>query len=67
LGLVLGIWWPSLGVAAGIDLVLCFVGAMVSHVRVGDVKGMGPAALMLTVSVAALVLRILTQKLGKAG
>jgi len=66
LGLVLGIWWPSLGVAAGIDLVLCFVGA-VSHVRVGDVKGMGPAAFMLTVSVAALALRILTQKLGKAG
>ena len=56
-----------MGVAAGIDLVLCFVGAMVSHVRVGDVKGMGPAAFMLTVSVAALALRILTQKLGKAG
>jgi hypothetical protein len=48
-------------------LVLCFVGAIVSHVRVGDVKGMGPAAFMLTVSVAALALRILTQKLGKAG
>jgi DoxX-like protein len=64
LGLVLGIWWPSLGVAAGIGLVLYFVGAIVSHVRVGDVKGMGPVAFMLTVSVAALALRILTQKLG---
>ena len=67
LGLVLGIWWPSLGVAAGIGLVLYFVGAIVSHVRVGDVKGMGPAAFMLTVSVAALALRILTHKLGTAG
>jgi uncharacterized membrane protein YphA (DoxX/SURF4 family) len=44
LGLVLGIWWPPLGVAAGIGLVLYFVGAIVSHLRVGDVKGIGPAA-----------------------
>jgi hypothetical protein len=64
LGLVLGIWWPSLGVAAGIGLVLYFVGAIASHMRVGDVKGMGPAAFILTVSVAALALRILTHKLG---
>ena len=60
LGLVFGIWWPSLGIAAGIGLVLYFVGAIVSHLRVGDVKGMGPAAFMLTASVVALALRILT-------
>ena len=35
--------------------------------RVDDVKGMGPAAFMLTVSVAALALRILTHKLGSVG
>lgn len=62
LGLVLGIWWPDLGMAAGIGLVLYFVAAIVSHLRVGDVKGMGPAAFLLTLSVAALVLRILTHK-----
>ena len=62
LGLVLGIWLPSLGMAVGIGLVLYFVGAIVSHLRVGDVKGMGPAAFLLTVSVAALALRILTYK-----
>jgi uncharacterized membrane protein YphA (DoxX/SURF4 family) len=60
LGLVLGIWWPSIGVAAGIGLVLYFVGASVSHLRVGDVKGMGPAAFLLAVAVGALALRILT-------
>jgi hypothetical protein len=32
-----------------------------------DQQELGPAAFMLTVSVAALALRILTQKLGKAG
>lgn len=67
LGLALGIWWPYLGIAAAIGLVVYFVGAIVSHVRVGDVKGLGPAAFMLTFSAAALALRILTHKVGTAG
>jgi len=64
LGLVLGIWWPPLGVAAGIGLVLYFVGAVGSHLRVGDVKGIGPAAFMLAAAVAALVMRVLTSRSG---
>jgi hypothetical protein len=60
LGLVLGIWWSSTGVAASIGLVLYFVGATVSHLRIGDVKGVGPAAFMLAVAVGALAMRILT-------
>jgi hypothetical protein len=60
LGLVLGIWRPSMGVAAGIGLVLYFVGATVAHLRVGDVKGMGPAAFLLAVAAGALAVRILT-------
>ena len=67
LGLVLGIWWPFLGMAAGIGLVVYFVGAIVSHVRVGDVKGIGPAAFMLIISVAALALRVLPHKSSTAG
>jgi len=67
LGLVLGIWWPFLGMAAGIGLVVYFVGAIVSHVRVGDVKGIGPAAFMLMISVAALALRVVAHKIGAAG
>jgi DoxX-like family len=59
-GLVLGIWWPSIGVAAGIGLVLYFVAATVSHLRVRDVKGIGPAAFMLALAGGALALRILT-------
>ena len=60
LGLILGIWRPSLGVAAATCLVLYFVGAIVSHLRVGDVRGIGPAAFLLTVSAGAFSLRILT-------
>jgi DoxX-like family len=60
LGVVLGICWPLLGVAGGIGLVIYFVGASVSHLRVGDVKGIGPAAFILVVAAAAVALRILT-------
>ena len=60
LGLVLGIWWPSVGVAASIGLVVYFVAAIVFHLRVGDVKGIGPAAFMLVLGAGALALRILT-------
>ena len=62
LGVVLGIRWPLLGMAASIGLVMYFVGACVSHLRVGDVKGIGPAAFILVVAAAALALRILTYK-----
>ncbi len=64
LGLVLGIWWPLLGMAAGIGLALYFVGAIVSHLRVNDAKGIGPAAFMLAVAAGALAMRILTYKPG---
>src|ERR1700751_6091990 len=67
LGVVLGIWWPVLGVAAGIGLGLYFVGAVGAHLRVGDIKGIGPAAFILVVAAAALALRILTYKVHSAG
>jgi len=59
-GLLLGIAWPLLGMAAATGLILYFVGAITAHLRVGDVKGIGPAAFMLGMAVAALVLRLLT-------
>lgn len=59
LGLLVGIAWPPLGRAAAIGLVLYFVGAVVAHVRVGDVKGLGAPGFLLTLAVACLVTRIL--------
>lgn len=58
-GLILGIWWPLLGVTAGAGLVVYFAAAIISHLRVGDLKGIGPAAMLLTLSAAALCLRVL--------
>jgi DoxX-like family len=60
LGLVAGIWWPSLGLAAGAGLVIYFIGAVVSHLRVGDTAGIGPAAFVLGLASAALVMRWMT-------
>jgi hypothetical protein len=57
-GVVLGICWPVLGLAAAGGLILYFLGAVVSHLRVGDIRGIGPAAFLFSLSVAALVLRL---------
>jgi len=59
-GLVVGIWWRLAGIAAGVGLVLYFVGAIVSHLRVGDVKGVGSAAFMLALAAGALTFRVVT-------
>jgi hypothetical protein len=50
-----------MGVVASSGLVLYFVGANASHLRVGDLKDIGPAPFMLAVA-SALAMRILTQK-----
>lgn len=60
LGLVAGIRWSPLGVAAAIGIVLYFVAAIVSHLRVGDIKGIGPAVFVLALVAGALALRVLT-------
>jgi hypothetical protein len=59
LGLLLGMSWAPLGVAGGFGLFLYFWGAILSHLRVGDGKGVGPAAFLMVLSAAAVVLRIL--------
>ena len=58
IGLLVGIAWPALGLASACGLVLYFVGAVIGHVRVGDFKGVGPAAFMLCMTAACLILRV---------
>ena len=58
-GLVIGLFWAPLGIAAAIGVVLYFLGAVIAHLRVKD-KAFGPAAFLLVVAVAALVLRSIT-------
>lgn len=57
--LLAGIAWAPLGVAAAAGLVVYFIGAVVAHLRVGDVKGIGMPAFPLGLAVACLITRIL--------
>lgn len=58
-GLLVGLrWWP-IGVAAACGVVLYFLGAIGAHVRAGR-GGAAPAAALLALAVGALVLRLIT-------
>jgi uncharacterized membrane protein YphA (DoxX/SURF4 family) len=59
-GLLLGIAVAPIGVAAGVGLVLYFVGAVIAHLRKGDTKGLSAPMPVLVLSLAALVLRLLS-------
>jgi hypothetical protein len=60
-GLLSGIWWPAIGIAGGIGLVLYFIGAVVAHLRVGD-KAIAPAAFMWVLAAGTLTLRVVTMR-----
>jgi uncharacterized membrane protein YphA (DoxX/SURF4 family) len=57
-GLLIGIGWRPLGIAAAIGVILYFIGALAFHVRAKDFKGMPTPAVFLIVAVLALVLGI---------
>jgi uncharacterized membrane protein YphA (DoxX/SURF4 family) len=59
-GLVIGLWVAPLGIAAAAGAVAYFVGAIIAHLRVGDTKGAPSPAVPLALSIAALVLRVLS-------
>ncbi|MEU3986551.1 DoxX family protein [Streptomyces sp. NPDC026672] len=59
-GLVVGLFWWPLGLAAAIGVILYFVGAAVSHIRVSD-KEYVPALVLMLAAVAAFVLRLLSR------
>jgi hypothetical protein len=58
-GLIVGLWWPPLGIAAAVCLVLYFLGAVGAHVRAGHPRNAGPSAAILLGSIASLVLVVL--------
>ncbi|WP_329406036.1 DoxX family protein [Streptomyces sp. NBC_00704] len=60
LGLLVGIAYRPLGIAAAIGVVLYFLGAVITHVRAGDKKGIATPAVIMLVSVAPLLLGLAT-------
>ncbi|MFD0310222.1 DoxX family protein [Streptomyces sp. NPDC127119] len=57
-GLVIGLWWAPLGIAAAIALTLYFIGAVAAHLRARDYKGAPPAAVLTAVAIALIALRV---------
>jgi len=58
LGLLAGIRWAGLGIAASVGVVLYFVGAIVSHLLAGDVAGTASPVFMLAIAAALLLTRV---------
>ena len=58
IGLIVGIWWRPLGIAAAIGVVLYFIGAVSAHLRKRDFKGMPGAGLLLIISAVTLALSV---------
>jgi hypothetical protein len=57
IGVLAGLWWSPLGIAAAAGLALLSVGAIVSHVRASDrADQLIPAAIGLALALAAVVL-----------
>jgi uncharacterized membrane protein len=59
-GILVGLWLEPLGVAAAIGLVAYFVGAVIGHLRVRDTKNLSMPLPPLVLSIAVLVLRLVT-------
>ncbi|MFI5052852.1 MAG: DoxX family protein [Acidimicrobiia bacterium] len=59
-GLVVGLLVAPIGVAAATGLVLYFLGAIGAHVRAEDYRGISRPLPLLVLSIAALVLRLVT-------
>lgn len=52
-GLVAGVWWQPLGVAAAIGVALTMVGAVLAHLRLGLTgSSLAPPAVVLALAVA---------------
>ena len=58
--LLVGIAWPLIGLAAAVGLVIYFLGAIIAHLRVRDIKGINSPAFLLGVAVACLITRVLS-------
>ena len=59
-GLIVGFFWWPIGVAAAVGVILYFVGAVISHLRVRDAKNVAPAAVLGVLAVIELGLLLAT-------
>lgn len=60
LGLVAGIFYRPLGIAASVGIIAYFIGAIITHLRAKDTKGLPAPAVLMLVAVAPLAFGIAT-------
>lgn len=53
IGLVWGIWWSPIGIAAAVGVILYFVGAVIFHLRAKDTAIVPPVVLGLVAAASA--------------
>ena len=59
-GILAGLWWHPLGVAAAAGLALLLIGALISHRRAADSgKEMAPALVALALTIAYLAIALI--------
>ena len=59
-GLLVGLWWAPIGVAAAIGVIAYFAGAIVVHLRARETKTLPTPCAFGAIAVAVLVLRLAT-------
>ena len=60
-GILIGLWWHPLGVAAAAGMAVLLLGALITHRRAGDsAKEMAPALLALAVTIAYLAIALIS-------
>lgn len=59
-GLLIGLWWAPIGIAAAIGLILYFIGGVGYHAKAKDWKNIATPVVILVLSVVVLMLRIAT-------
>jgi DoxX-like family len=57
-GLVIGLGWAPLGLAAAAGVVVYFALAIAAHVRAGDLEHLAPPVLLAVLGAAALLLHV---------
>lgn len=57
-GLVGGLWWAPVGIAAAIGVIAYFLAAIGAHIKAGDVRNLPTPLTFAVLAAAALVLRL---------
>ena len=58
-GILIGLWWHPLGLAAAAGMALLLIGAAITHRRAGDsAKEMAPALVVLAITIAYLAIAL---------